>query len=77
MATTKFSIQNMTTKTIECQLEPECSPFDVRTGQTVHIRGEFSAEPPTIQLSTLDSGDVFCSIFPGDGDVTVITPETR
>lgn len=64
-------LENMTSMTIEGHLEPECDMFEIPVGHVAQARWDLADKPPVLQFSSLESGALFCAIYPGVGDIEI------
>ena len=66
----RFAMQNDGSKAITVNIEPECTHFMLRAGETLIVRDAYETDPVNLKVES-ENGDTVISIWPGDGDLKV------
>jgi hypothetical protein len=67
----KFLIDNDTGNDFAVHIEPECIVVQLKQGECLTVRDNYSVAPVTLRMGIDDLGRTVISIWPGDGDVSV------
>lgn len=67
----RFRVESKIDPTL-LNVEPEGAVFKMGLGTEVEVRDCYKREPVTVRLERLDDGHLVVTVWPGDGDVTVL-----
>ena len=69
--TTEFLIDNDTGDDFAVHIEPECFVVQMKHGECLTVRDEYSISPVTVRIGKDHRSRTVISLWPGDGDVVV------
>jgi len=67
----RFVIENDLAEPLLLSIEPEGARFPLSSKEKVSVIDEFALHPVTVTFSKSTAGELFVSIWPGDGSVRV------